>query len=412
MRASERLRGAGALVLAALPLAMAAANRSSPAVMAMSAVLFLAAALAEDRRAAWVAVTAPLRTAAGLTALAFLGWCCLSLAWSPFPALSWRTAGEFGPTLLAAYLVARLAPGRMPPGTALAAAWMMGLAGVYILADLAADLAVQKAVGGRVAYFIFNRPVLTMLLLVGPLAAVLVRRGHSLAAGLVGFVVAAAILCSVSGAATLGLLAGTGLALAAWFLPRRAGLGLAGAVLALAVILAPVEGDLLHRLMPEAAHERLVQSSSRARVTIARGFGAAVAADPWRGAGYGTAGRFAETPVTEAIDPEWRGMLAVGHPHNSFLQVWAELGLVGAGLMAALLFLALRAIAALPRLQAVTALGVLGAATAVAFVEHGAWQGWWVAGLGGAVTWLRDGWAAPARVTPAIDAPAEARRAA
>jgi hypothetical protein len=28
------------------------------------------------------------------------------------------------------------------------------------------------------------------------------------------------------------------------------------------------------------------------------------------------------------------------------------------------------------------------------------------------VTWLRDGWAAPARVTPAIDAPAEARRAA
>jgi len=158
------------------------------------------------------------------------------------------------------------------------------------------------------------------------------------------------------------------------------------------VALSPVEGDLLHRLMPEAAHERLVQSSSRARVAIARSFGAAVAADPWRGTGYGTAGRFAWTPVAEAIAPDWRRMLAVGHPHNSFLQVWAELGIVGAGLMAALLFLTLRSIAAMPRMQAVTALGLLGAAAAVAFVEHGAWQAWWVAGLGGAVTWLREGW--------------------
>ncbi|SFG92406.1 O-antigen ligase family protein [Methylobacterium gossipiicola] len=392
MNAPERLRGAGALTLAALPLAMAAANRSSPAVMALSAVLFLAAALVEDRGAALATLVAPLRTATGLVALAFLGWCGLSLAWSPFPALSLRTAGEFGPTLFAAYLVARLAPGRMPPGTALAAAWMLGLAGLYIVADLAADLPVQKAIGARVAYFIFNRPVLTILLVVGPLVALLVRRGHRLAAGLTSILGVAAILCSVSGAATLGFLAGTALALAAWLLPRRAGLGLAGSALALAVILAPVEGDLLHRLMPEAAHERLVQSSSRARVAIARSFGAAVAADPWRGAGYGTAGRFAHTPVTDTIAPDWRGMLAVGHPHNSFLQVWAELGIVGAGLLAALLFLLLRTLAALPRFQAVTALGLVGAAIAVAFVEHGAWQGWWVAGLGAAVTWLREGW--------------------
>ena len=242
------------------------------------------------------------------------------------------------------------------------------------------------------AYFIYNRPALTILLVAGPFVALLLRRGHRLTAGLIGVVSAVAILRSVSGAAALGLLAGTGMALAAWGLPRRAGLGLAGVALALAVALSPVEGDLLHRLMPEAAHERLVQSSSRARVAIARSFGAAVAADPWRGAGYGTAGRFAWTPAADGIAPEWHRMLAVGHPHNSFLQVWAELGVIGAGLMAALLFLTLRAIAAMPRFQAVTALGLLGAAAAVAFVEHGAWQAWWVAGLGGAVTWLREGW--------------------
>lgn len=387
-----RLRGAGALVLAALPLVMAAANRSSPAVIGLAALLFLAAALVEDRRAAWTALAAPLRTPAGGAALAFLAWGLVSIAWSPFPTLSWRTAGEFGPTLVAAYCAARLAPGRMPPGTALAAAWMLGLAGLYIVVDLAADLPVQKALGTRVAYFVFNRPVLTILLVAAPLAAVLLRRGHRWAAGLVVLVSVAAILRSVSGAAALGLGAGAGMALAARCLPRRAGLGLAGAGLALAVALSPVEGDLLHRLMPEAAHERLIQSSSRARVAIARSFGAAVAADPWRGAGYGTAGRFAWTPVADTLAPDWRRMLAVGHPHNSFLQVWAELGIVGAGLMAALLFLTLRSIAAMPRFQAATALGLLGAAAAVAFVEHGAWQAWWVAGLGGAVTWLREGW--------------------
>ena len=124
-------------------------------------------------------------------------------------------------------------------------------------------------------------------------------------------------------------------------LPPRIGIGLAGLGLGLAVALAPVEGDLLARVMPEAAHERLVQSSSRARVAIARSFGASVAADPWRGAGFGTSARFAETPVAGTVPPEMRVLLGVGHPHNSFLQVWAELGLPGAVLASLALMLLL-----------------------------------------------------------------------
>jgi exopolysaccharide production protein ExoQ len=40
-----------------------------------------------------------------------------------------------------------------------------------------------------------------------------------------------------------------------------------------ALVLAPVEGDLLARTMPEALHQRLAGSSTRARVAIARSFG-------------------------------------------------------------------------------------------------------------------------------------------
>ncbi len=153
--------------------------------------------------------------------------------------------------------------------------------------------------------------------------------------------------------------------------------------------LAPVEGDLLARMMPEAAHQQLTQSSSRARVAIARSFGAAVAASPWLGAGAGTSARFAETPVAAKLPAEMRVLLAVGHPHNSFLQVWAELGLVGAFLAALVLMLLLGRIASLPPADSMVALGLVACAAAIAFVEHNGWAGWWTAGLGAAITWAR-----------------------
>ncbi|NEU13727.1 O-antigen ligase family protein [Methylobacterium sp. BTF04] len=369
---------------------MAAANRSSPLVVGLAALLFLSAGLIEDARATRIALLAPLRTPLGLAALAFLAWCGLSFVWSPFPALSLRTAAEFLPALISAYCLARLAPGRMPAWAPALAGGLLGAACLYIVVDLAADLPVQKALGARVAYFIFNRPLLTILLVAGPLAAVLYQRGKRVAGLAVLALGAVAILRSISGAAAMGLMAGAAMAAIVRLLPRRFGLGLAGTGLMLALVLAPVEGDLLDRLMPEAVHDRLVQSSSRARVAIARSFGAAVAADPWRGAGYGISAKFAQTPVAARIEPEFRTLLAVGHPHNSFLQVWAELGFIGAALAGAALLLMLQRLALLARPQMTTALGLVAAAAAVAFVEHGAWQGWWVAGLGAAIAWLRE----------------------
>ncbi len=156
------------------------------------------------------------------------------------------------------------------------------------------------------------------------------------------------ILKSISGAAAMGLIAGLAMAGLSRVLPRRGAVALAGLGLGLAVTLAPIEGDLLSKVMPEAAHAQLTQSSSRARVAIARSFGTAVALSPWRGAGFGTSGRFAETPVAARIEPEMRILLGVGHPHNSFLQVWAELGLPGAFLATLVLMLMLARLSVLP----------------------------------------------------------------
>lgn len=387
--AAPRLYDAGAVALALVAPAMALANRSSPLVIGIAALLFLAGAIAEHSGRAASLLIGPLRSPLGLAALAFLGWCLVSLAWSPFPVLWGRVLSEFLPTLVAAAILARLAPGRLPSWAPPLGAGLLAAACLYMAGSLALGLAPQAWLGQRVALFMFNRPLLTVLLLAGPLAAFLALRGRRLATLLLLALAALAILRSISGAATLGLLAGAVMFGIGRFAPRAAALALAALILGLAFALAPVEGDLLHRLMPEAAHERLTQSSSRARVAIAQSFGAAVAQAPWIGSGYGMGLRFAEVPAAQALEPEMRAMLAVGHPHNTFLQIWSELGVVGAGLAALVAFLALRAAAALPRLLFATALGLTGAAVAVMFVEHGAWQGWWTAGCGAAITWLR-----------------------
>ena len=389
-RTTNRLYAAGAILLAILPLAMVLANRSSPAFIGLAALAFLAGRFFEDRHTLAPRVLAPLGTPLGLAALAFLAWCLVSFAWTPFPSASLRVLGEFLPTLIAAYLLTCLAPGRIPAFAPRLAAGAIVLAGLIIAVDLASDLALERALGHRMAAFVHNRPALTLDLVAGPVALLLWRiRARGLAFATLAFA-ALGVLRSISGAAQLGLLAGAGLFGLARLLPVRAGIGLAGLGLGLAVALAPVEGDLLAKVMPEAAHERLVQSSSRARVAIARSFGAVVAADPWRGAGFGTSARFAETPVAGTVAPEMRVLLGVGHPHNSFLQAWAELGLPGALLGALVLLLMLGRVAALPQPDRAAALGLVACAAAIAFVEHNGWAAWWTAGLGAAITWMRE----------------------
>ncbi|MGE7418585.1 O-antigen ligase family protein [Methylobacterium tarhaniae] len=385
-RAAE-LDRLGAIVIAALPACMAVANRSSPVVVGLAGLLLLAGSAAAGRPLRALLV-APLATPVGMAALAFLAWCSLSLAWSPLPGLSLRTLSEFLPALAGAYLVARLAPPHLA-AVAGPAAWMLVATCAYVVADLASGLVIREALGQRVAAFAFNRPLLVMMLLAFPMTAFLAASGRRGLAALVAACLAVAAWRSVSGATVLGLATGALTVCALRWLPARAGLGLTGAALLGALVLAPVEGDLLARTMPDALHQRLAGSSTRARVAIARSFGAAVAADPWRGAGYGTSGRFQDAPVAERIEPEMRFMLAVGHPHNSFLQVWAELGIVGATLAALVLVLTLRMLLAWKAVARSAALALLAAAGIVAFVEHGAWQAWWTAGLGAAIAWLR-----------------------
>ena len=98
-----------------------------------------------------------------------------------------------------------------------------------------------------------------------------------------------------------------------------------------------------------------------------------------------------ETSVAAACRPSTARSLAVGHPHNAAIQIWAELGAVGAILAAGVARPRLaidRGTCRAPRFGAASR-ALLAAIAAVSLVGHGAWQGWWAAAIGAAIVWFR-----------------------
>ncbi|HUN51893.1 MAG TPA: O-antigen ligase family protein [Candidatus Sulfotelmatobacter sp.] len=104
-------------------------------------------------------------------------------------------------------------------------------------------------------------------------------------------------------------------------------------------------------------------------------------------------------PGGDQVAPGGGELLAL-HPHNGALQVWLELGLPGAILFAALLWLIFAAIARLEdRFARAAAAGLAVAALGIACLSFGIWQNWWVSSLGFAAA-LAAGVSGPAKIPP------------
>ena len=93
--------------------------------------------------------------------------------------------------------------------------------------------------------------------------------------------------------------------------------------------------------------------------------------------------------MAAAVPPPHRILLGAGHPHSAAIQIWAELGVVGALLGATVLGLALRSLSAVGPAGG-PMLALLAGVAAISLVGHGAWQGWWAAAVGAAIVWFRS----------------------
>jgi O-antigen ligase len=169
-----------------------------------------------------------------------------------------------------------------------------------------------------------------------------------------------AFACGLA-AATIGLVA-----------PRWAVLGVAS-LWALTILLAP----WFHGVVASIALPSGVEISWAARQEIWASAVARIEAQWLFGAGMDTA-RTMTAPYLS--DGKTYAPLQL-HPHSFGLQIWLELGAVGAALFAATAALAGWSGRTLPKPVAVAAGATAGAVFPLAFLSYGAWQEWWLAAI-------------------------------
>lgn len=372
------------------PLLMVFSTQSASATAPLAAVLAAMAAVGASGQAAvraWVASAARAPLALAVTAL--LVWAAISLLWTPAPSNSIVTflalAGMIATTVLLTTLVPRLR---------VEAAGLWLVTGTTAMAALLAvevwfDSPLRAALGANPDPSRLNRPMAFLVLLIFPVLAALLAGRRYVAALAFAALVACAVLPSTAQAASLGLGLG-GLACAAALARPRIALALVAVTAVAGFIAAPfVLPNLLDNL-PPGLETALKGASARERMAIWQGYGREFWQAPLLGAGFGAAeGMTIVGTIALPWDPRLVERAFVpGHSHSAFLQVWVELGLVGA--LAAGLALAgvLAAMGGLPRRACASATGCFVAAYAIAYVGHGAWQAWWYGALAFAMCWI------------------------
>lgn len=341
-----------------------------------------------------------------LPAALLAAWALTSALWAIDPAMALDRAGRFAFEVAAGAMLvagaAGLGPGaRRRVGGALASG--VATAGVVLVFESLSSGALwallSEAFGldpyGPVRY---NRSATTLALFGWPAALALWLRGGGgrVAGAALALLVIAAVAGHYSATAKAAIpvaIAAGGLAL---LLPRRVIAGVVGASLAVGVLTAPVVSSLLPSYR-DLDGRLAVGASLGHRLDIWRFTAERIAERPV--AGWGME---ASRDIPGGQAPAWvvPGDPASGvgetvaplmplHPHNGSLQVWLELGLVGAVLFAALLCVAVAGVARLPAgAPAAAAWATLAAGVTIAHSSYGVWQSWWVACLWLAAVWV------------------------
>lgn len=380
-----------------LPVAVALAVAPAASVLqskAMAPVALVALALCVV--AGWRAAGAPPwpRAGAVLAAGALGCWGIVSAAWALEPARALATGASLaGMALLAGAASAAIAAAGEAARRRLVLLLAFGLvAGLGLAAaDALTGNAIRAAVRGlreappTLAFGL--KPAASVMALLLPLAVALPWPVLPRLLLLLG---GAAVLVALPGdtakiAAVMGLAVAGATTVAPRLVPRAVGAGLAGIVLVMPALVSTVPSLPVERLPPSALHRMLIWDFAATRIAERPilGWGLEASREVPGGRDPVAAEALDRMRVTDPAMRAWfatpRVQVLPLHPHNGALQVWLELGAVGA-LLAALLAWMLGIAAARAPCPAAAA-GALASAGVTAMLSFGAWQAWWVAAM-------------------------------
>lgn len=318
---------------------------------------------------------------------AFLALAAASVAWSPSGRAA-LTVVEIGYIALAAGL-AGACIADLPPPAARRLGWLFVgglLAGILIFsAENALDHPLHRWVNAKDAGDLSvaegnvpKRAAALLALLVWPAALVLHRRGFRLLAPALPLAFAGLSLLQPSRSAIVGVGLGLAALLAAqrWTAATRRALG---AVLAAAFAVAIPAAWLFERVL-DLDHAPWLFRSAQHRVEIWWRAAGRALDTPLLGQGIDASRALKPMGETSQFDPLTESLLPL-HPHNAFLQVWLELGALGAALALAVGLLVLARTRRLEPADQPYALASFTAALAMVSTAYGIWQAWWMAGM-------------------------------
>jgi len=248
------------------------------------------------------------------------------------------------------------------------------LTSLLLMVELRTGMMLHGALGLLQKAPRLNQSVMIVTLAVFPVLYMLkAQRGLAV---LTALVVAVMVALSTKSAAKLGLVvaaAGFGFYYFWPVLTRW----LVFATAAVATLTTPWWGVAVFDAVTRLEAAGLLKASATDRLPILKSFGTAVLHKPWFGYGFNGSFTMLGDPNFSASEGELRYGFMQGHPHNLFLQVFVETGLLGCVLILALLWLLLGTIARLEHgLRSVAGAFLIYNLTVLA-VSHGAWQAWW-----------------------------------
>ena len=407
MRDINRGHILGAAAVVALPIALYVPKGIAP-LFAISAIGTLIVQVIRERSLPRVP------RALLVVFVVFAVWAWASALWSVTPAQSFYAATSVFVTLVIGLLFVAAAREldageREVFGRALIAG---GVSGVALLAiELSSDAAVYRWVLERIGIpvrspvlvgvvFNFENGLSVAALFLWPWAAALRNKGMGILAVVFPLFAIGLMVLAGKEAPLLGTALG-GVIFAAALLDPRVATRVMGLVVVLGVLAAP----LLPKAIPPM--DELVRSapnlstSAYSRFLIWKTTGARIEERPFAGYGMDTSrALYGREDKTERIYYDragkpvwWTGALEPIplHPHNAVLQIWLELGLVGAAGLALLLAATLRALARsrLARADKAVCLALFTTGLMMAAVSYGIWQGWWLGAF-----WLAAAFAA------------------
>ncbi|MEY3732603.1 MAG: hypothetical protein RLZZ57_3359 [Pseudomonadota bacterium] len=323
-----------------------------------------------------------------LLGLLLMAWGAVTSLWAPEPGRGAMLALSMAAMMLLAHGAAGAAQGaRLLPWIGFGL--VLGLAAAF--ADWQSGNALRAAVRGLKevpeALMFGLKPAASLMALLLPMGFALPWPWFARA---ILLLVGAAVLISLPGeTARLATIAGLGAALFSFAAPRL-GPRLVGAVVALAILIMPLLVGFIPKipsasLPPSAVHRLVIWDFAATRIAEKplTGWGLEASRAMPGGRARPDAATLDRLNITTPAQREFLALAHVEvmplHPHNGALQLWLELGGIGA-LLGAALILALGFAAARSAAPAVGA-GMLASAAVTGMLSFGLWQAWWVASL-------------------------------